>query len=120
MSHLAATDTLNFETTENQRMIIQMVRDFAEKHIRPNIMEWDESQHFPAEMFKEMGKLGLLGVLVPEEYGGAGFGYFEYVTAITELARLWFCWFEHGSTQFTLYRSYPPVRKRRTKEKVVT
>jgi alkylation response protein AidB-like acyl-CoA dehydrogenase len=79
---------LNFETTENQTMIAQMVRDFAEKNIRPNIMDWDESQTFPLETFKEMGKLGLLGVLVPEEYGGAGFGYFEYVTAIVELAKV--------------------------------
>lgn len=65
-----------------------MVRDFAEKHIRPNIMEWDEQQIFPREMFTEMGKLGLLGVLVPEQYGGAGFGYLEYVTAIVELAKV--------------------------------
>lgn len=79
---------LSFEKTENQKMIAQMVRDFAEKHIRPDMMIWDEAQTFPAEMFKEMGKLGLLGVLVPEEYGGAGFGYFEYVTAIVELSKV--------------------------------
>ncbi|MDP1727687.1 MAG: acyl-CoA dehydrogenase family protein [Bacteroidota bacterium] len=79
---------LSFEKTENQKMIAQMVHDFAEKHIRPNIMLWDEAQTFPAEMFKEMGKLGLLGVLVPEAYGGAGFGYFEYVTAIVELSKV--------------------------------
>ncbi len=79
---------MNFEQTENQIMIAQMVRDFAEKHIRPNVMEWDEAQYFPKEAFKEMGKLGLLGVLVPENYGGAGFGYFEYVTAIVELAKV--------------------------------
>ncbi len=79
---------MNFEQTENQKMIAQMVRDFAEKHIRPNVMEWDEAQYFPIEAFKEMGKLGLLGVLVPENYGGAGFGYFEYVTAIVELAKV--------------------------------
>jgi alkylation response protein AidB-like acyl-CoA dehydrogenase len=79
---------LSFEQTENQKIIAQMVRDFAEKHVRPNIMEWDEAQYFPIEMFREMGKLGLLGVLVPEEYGGAGFGYFEYVTAIVELSKV--------------------------------
>ena len=73
---------LNFEPTENQIMVAQMARDFAEKHIRPYVMEWDESQIFPVETMKEMGKLGLLGVLVPEEYGGAGLGYFEYITAI--------------------------------------
>ncbi|MCE2740022.1 MAG: acyl-CoA dehydrogenase [Sphingobacteriales bacterium] len=79
---------MNFDSTENQGMIAQMVRDFAERNIRPNIMEWDEAQTFPLDTFKEMGKLGLLGVLVPEEYGGAGFGYFEYVTAIVELSKV--------------------------------
>jgi alkylation response protein AidB-like acyl-CoA dehydrogenase len=79
---------ISFDSTENQGMIAQMVRDFAEKDIRPNIMEWDEAQTFPLDTFKEMGKLGLLGVLVPEEYGGAGFGYFEYVTAIVELSKV--------------------------------
>jgi alkylation response protein AidB-like acyl-CoA dehydrogenase len=79
---------ISFDSTENQGMIAQMVRDFAERNIRPNIMEWDEAQTFPLETFKEMGKLGLLGVLVPEEYGGAGFGYFEYVTAIVELSKV--------------------------------
>lgn len=79
---------MNFDQTDNQKMIAQMVRDFAEKHIRPNVMEWDEAQYFPIEAFKEMGKLGLLGVLVPENYGGAGFGYFEYVTAIVELSKV--------------------------------
>lgn len=79
---------LSFEQTENQKMIAQMVRDFAEKNVRPHLMEWDEAQYFPIEMFREMGKLGLLGVLVPEEYGGAGFGYFEYVTAIVELSKV--------------------------------
>lgn len=79
---------MNFNQTENQKMIREMVRDFAEKHIRPNVMSWDESQTFPVELFKEMGALGLMGVLVPEAYQGTGMGYFEYVTAITELARV--------------------------------
>jgi alkylation response protein AidB-like acyl-CoA dehydrogenase len=79
---------MNFTETESQAMIREMVRDFAEKHIRPNVMEWDEAQHFPVDVFKEMGKLGLLGVLVPQEYGGAGLGYFEYVTAIQELCKV--------------------------------
>jgi len=79
---------MNFEKTENQLMIAEMVRNFGDKHIRPKMMEWDESQEFPIEVFKEMGKLGLMGVLVPEEYGGSGFGYFEYVTAIEELAKI--------------------------------
>ena len=79
---------LNFEPTENQIMVAQMARDFAEKHIRPHVMEWDEAQIFPVETMKEMGKLGLLGVLVPEEYGGAGLGYFEYITAIIEITKV--------------------------------
>lgn len=82
------TNHMNFDQTENQRMIAQMVRDFAEKNVRPYVMEWDEAQFFPREMFREMGKLGLLGVLVPEEYGGSGLGYFEYVTAIVELSKV--------------------------------
>lgn len=79
---------MNFQKTENQQMIAEMVRNFGDKHIRPKMMEWDESQEFPIEVFKEMGKLGLMGVLVPEEYGGSGFGYYEYVTAIEELAKI--------------------------------
>ena len=69
-------------------MIAQMIRDFGEKHIKPKMMEWDESQEFPLDVFKELGKLGLMGVLVPEEFGGSGFGYMEYVTAITEISRI--------------------------------
>ncbi|MFM2156908.1 MAG: hypothetical protein RL516_1657 [Bacteroidota bacterium] len=79
---------MDFKPTENQEMIAQTVRDFAEKNIRPFLMDWDESQTFPIEVFKKLGELGLMGVLVPEEYGGAGLGYFEYVTAIQELARV--------------------------------
>lgn len=77
-----------FQETENQRMIRQMIRDFAEKHIKPNMMDWDERQYFPVEVMKELGALGLMGVLVPEEYGGSGFGYYEYVTAIEELSKV--------------------------------
>lgn len=65
-----------------------MIRDFGDKHIRPKMMEWDESQYFPREVFTKLGELGLMGVLVPQEYGGSGFGYFEYVTAITELGKI--------------------------------
>jgi alkylation response protein AidB-like acyl-CoA dehydrogenase len=79
---------VNFEENENQRMIAQMIRDFGNKEIRPKMMEWDEFQEFPMQVFKKMGKLGLMGVLVPEEYGGAGFGYPEYVTAIAELSKI--------------------------------
>lgn len=81
-------EPVEFQTTENQKMIAQMVRDFGAKEIKPFMMEWDESQHFPAELFHKMGTLGLMGVLVPEEYGGSGFGYLEYVTAIAELSKI--------------------------------
>ncbi|MBE7510550.1 MAG: acyl-CoA dehydrogenase family protein [Bacteroidia bacterium] len=79
---------MEFAPTENQQLIAQTVKDFAEKHIRPNVMKWDESQEFPVEVFKKMGETGLMGVLVPTEYGGAGLSYFEYVTAIVEVARV--------------------------------
>lgn len=79
---------MNFSRYENQGMIEQMVRDFAEKEIRPNVMKWDESQHFPVDLFKKMGELGMMGVFVPEEYNGAGLGYFEYVTIVKEVARV--------------------------------
>ncbi|MDU0369464.1 acyl-CoA dehydrogenase [Hymenobacter endophyticus] len=74
--------------TENQAMIAQMVRDFGAQHIKPHMMEWDETQEFPKDVFHKLGELGLMGVLVPQEYGGAGFGYVEYVTAIAELAKI--------------------------------
>lgn len=75
-------------TTENNELVRQMATDFAEKHIRPFVMEWDEAQTFPIDVFKQMGDLGLMGVLVPEEYGGSGFGYQEYVTAIVEVSKV--------------------------------
>lgn len=77
-----------FEDTENQKMIAEMVRDFGRKEITPKMMEWDERQEFPIEVFRKMGALGLMGVLVPEAYGGAGFGYLEYITAIAEVAKI--------------------------------
>ena len=89
MSHTGtSTAGLNFGQTETQKMIAETVRDFCAQHITPNIMEWDEAQTFPVEIFKQLGQLGLMGVLVPEEYGGAGLSYTEYVTAITELSRV--------------------------------
>ncbi len=88
MSTTHSASGLNFSETENQAMIRQMIQDFAEKSIRPYMMDWDERQYFPIETMRELGQLGLLGVLVPEEYGGSGFGYFEYVTAIVELAKV--------------------------------
>ncbi|MEO9258410.1 MAG: acyl-CoA dehydrogenase family protein, partial [Crocinitomicaceae bacterium] len=79
---------MDFEMSENQRMIADMVRDFAEKEIRPHFMEWDETQEFPVEVFKKLGNLGLMGVFIPEEYGGSGFGYHEYITVISEIAKV--------------------------------
>jgi alkylation response protein AidB-like acyl-CoA dehydrogenase len=79
---------MNFEKSENQRMIEEMIRKFGVEHIKPKMMEWDEQQIFPLEVFKKLGALGLMGVLVPEEYGGSGFGYTEYVTAIVELSKI--------------------------------
>jgi alkylation response protein AidB-like acyl-CoA dehydrogenase len=77
---------MDFNYTDTQKEIAGMVRDFANRHIRPQMMEWDEAQKFPVPLFQEMGKLGLMGVLVPETYGGSGLGYFEYVTVISEIA----------------------------------
>ena len=79
---------MDFSQNENQKMIAQMVRDFGQKNILPHRNHWDEKQIFPVELFKKMGELGLMGVLVPTEYGGSGFGYFEYVTAITEISKI--------------------------------
>ena len=79
---------MNFELTEEQQQIKKMVREFAETEIRPHVMEWDEAQHFPKELFKQLGKLGLTGVIFPEEFGGAGMGYSEYATVIEELSRV--------------------------------
>jgi alkylation response protein AidB-like acyl-CoA dehydrogenase len=79
---------MNFEISENQQMIAQMVRDFAEKEIRPNLNQWDKDEHFPVDVMKKMGELGLLGIYIPEKYGGSGFGYFEYATALIELGKV--------------------------------
>ncbi len=79
---------MDFAYTETQEQIAGMVRDFANKHIRPYMMEWDESQKFPVALFHKMGELGLMGVLVPAEYGGAGLSYFEYVTVVSEVAKV--------------------------------
>ena len=87
MSHTVLNETGNtFHMNETQQMIADMIRKFGKEHILPKMMEWDESQEFPVDVFKKLGELGLMGVLVPTEYGGAGLSYTEYVTAITELA----------------------------------
>ena len=79
---------MNFEPDELTTQVAQTARDFANQYIRPHVMEWDESQEFPLPVFKELGKLGMMGVLIPEEYGGAGLGYYEYNVIIQEIAKV--------------------------------
>ncbi len=79
---------MQFDTTELTQHVAQVARDFAKEYILPNVMKWDEDQVFPREIFHKMGELGLMGVLVPEEYGGSGMGYHEYVAVIKEIAKV--------------------------------
>lgn len=79
---------MNFATSELTTQVAQTAKDFAIQYIKPHVMEWDESQEFPLHIFKELGKLGLMGVLVPEAYGGSGLSYFEYNAAIQEIAKV--------------------------------
>ncbi len=110
---------MNFELNEEQQQIKWSVREFAESEIKPHVMEWDETQHFPIELRPKLAELGLMGVIFPEEYGGAGMGYIEYATIIEEIARV------DGSVglvgrgaQFALLESYLYVRHRRAKAKI--
>src|SRR6266496_5837893 len=79
---------MNFQSSELTQQIANAAKEFAKQHIKPHVMEWDESQEFPVHVFKELGKLGMMGVLVPEEYNGAGMGYFEYKTIIEEISKV--------------------------------
>jgi len=79
---------MNFEVSEITQQVAQTARDFAAKNIKPHVMEWDETQEFPAHVLRELGQLGLMGVLVPEEYGGSGLSYFEYNVAIQEISKV--------------------------------
>lgn len=79
---------MEFKQQELITQVALSARDFARQHIKPYVMEWDEAQTFPINVFKEMGKLGMMGVLVPEKYGGAGLGYFEYIAIIEEIAKV--------------------------------
>ncbi|WP_264565266.1 acyl-CoA dehydrogenase family protein [Flavobacterium sp. N3904] len=79
---------MNFDYNETQSLIAQSIRDFAEKNIRPYIMEWDEAQIFPISLFKKLGEMGFMGVLVPEELGGSGLGYHEYITIVEEISKV--------------------------------
>ena len=79
---------MNFDYNETQLLIAQSIRDFAEQNIRPHIMEWDEAQIFPVPLFKKLGEMGFMGILVPQELGGSGLGYHEYVTIVEELSKV--------------------------------
>lgn len=79
---------MHFQVTELTEQVAHTARDFADQYIKPHVMEWDEQQVFPITVFKELGKLGMMGVLVPEKYGGAGLGYFEYNVIIQEIAKV--------------------------------
>lgn len=79
---------MDFKYTENQLMIADMIKEFGEKNIRPKMMEWDNAQTFPVEVFKKLGELGLMGAVVPQEYGGSGMSYNEYVTVISEISKI--------------------------------
>jgi len=79
---------MNFDKNENQEMIAQMVRDFAEKEIRPFMKKWDDEEYFPVDTMKKLGEMGLLGIFIPEEFGGAGFSYNEYATALMEIGKV--------------------------------
>jgi alkylation response protein AidB-like acyl-CoA dehydrogenase len=80
--------SMGFDLTEEQQQVKRSVREFAEAEIKPHVMEWDEAQRLPRELFTKMGEIGLMGVIFPEEYGGAGMGYVEYATVIEEIARV--------------------------------
>ena len=79
---------MDFQLNEEQQQLRKSVRQFAEREIAPHVMQWDENGEFPLQVVKELGRLGLMGIVFPQEYGGAGMGYVEYVTAIEELSRV--------------------------------
>ena len=79
---------MDFNYSEEQQLIAVAAREFAEQYIRPHIMEWDESQHFPADVLHKAGEMGFMGVFVPEKYGGSGFGYHEYIAIIEEISKV--------------------------------
>ena len=79
---------MNFQFSEEQELIAASARDFAEQYIRPHIMEWDESQHFPKDVLQKAGEMGFMGIFIPEEYGGSGLGYHEYAAIIEEIAKV--------------------------------
>lgn len=80
--------TIGFDYSETQNLVATSARDFAEQYIRPHVMEWDEAQYFPVDLFKKAGDMGFMGVLVPEQYGGSGLGYHEYIAIIEEISKV--------------------------------
>src|SRR2546425_6940144 len=88
VSRRFAEALMDFELNEEQQQIKQTIREFAEAELTPHVLEWDEAAHFPVELRPKFAELGIMGVLVPEQYGGAGMGYIEYATIIEELARV--------------------------------
>ena len=79
---------MNFEFSEEHKLIADSARDFAEQYIRPHVMDWDEAQHFPKDALQKAGDMGLMGIFIPEEYGGSGLGYHEYVAIIQEISKV--------------------------------
>ena len=79
---------MNFETSETQKMIAESIRDFAKQHITPFMMEWDEKQIFPIDLFHKLGEMGFMGVFIPQKYGGSGLNYHEYITVIEEISKV--------------------------------
>src|ERR1700744_6772068 len=79
---------MDFAYTHEQEQLRKTIRDFAEAEIKPHVMEWDESQVFPIEVFRQLGKLGVLGAVFPEELGGSGYNYVDYSIVMEEIARV--------------------------------
>ena len=79
---------MDFRYSDNQKIISDTIHEFSKREIIPNMYDWDENQHFPLDLFKKIGELGMMGVLVPEEYGGSGLTYDEYVTIIAEISQV--------------------------------
>lgn len=80
--------TMNFDYSETQKMVAESAKEFAQQYIAPHVLEWDESQHFPIEVFKKAGEMGFMGILVPEELGGSGLGYHEYIAILEEISKV--------------------------------
>ena len=79
---------MNFEFSEEHKLIADSARDFAEQYIRPHVMDWDEAQHFPKDVLQKAGDMGFMGIFIPEKYGGSGLGYHEYVAIIQEISKV--------------------------------